>query len=65
MTCVTAEVERCIGAGRCQSVAPELFDQTDHGEVVVLRAPLDKEEVALALEAAELCPGRALSVSED
>ncbi|MFF2808880.1 ferredoxin [Streptomyces sp. NPDC058000] len=65
MTHVAADPDRCIGAGRCVSIAPALFDQTDDGEVVVLRSSPDREELPLVREAVDLCPGRALSVSAD
>lgn len=65
MAHVTADTSRCIGAGRCVSIAPALFDQTDEGTVVVMRSDLERDELDLLFEAVDLCPARALSVSED
>ncbi|WP_216725861.1 ferredoxin [Streptomyces sp. NRRL S-31] len=46
-------------------VAPEIFDQTDSGSVMVIHASPERDEVNLVFEAVDLCPARALSVSDD
>lgn len=57
---ITADRDRCVGAGQCVLVAPRLFDQADDGQVIVLdRRPSD-DLMASAREAVDLCPGRAL-----
>jgi ferredoxin len=50
-------VERCIGAGHCASLAPDVFeqDQSD-GIAVVLSDEVPSELQAAVEEAAELCP---------
>ncbi|MFH9674945.1 ferredoxin [Streptomyces sp. NPDC017405] len=65
MAHVTADTSRCIGAGRCVSIAPEIFDQTNSGSVMVIHASPERDEVDLVFEAVDLCPARALSVSDD
>jgi ferredoxin len=60
---VTGNRDVCIGAGMCVLTAPDLFDQDDHGIVVVLDAdPAGPDEDA-AREAATLCPSGALRVT--
>ncbi|GAB3211200.1 ferredoxin [Marinactinospora thermotolerans] len=63
---VTVDEDRCCGAGQCVLLAPEVFDQRDEDGIVVL---LDAEPApslhAIVREAAEVCPGAAIAVSED
>lgn len=61
---IVADTGKCVGAGQCVRVAPELFDQDeDAGTVVVLDAEPDGVLLSAADEAADLCPVRALSVA--
>ncbi|MFJ8163951.1 ferredoxin [Streptomyces sp. NPDC096136] len=62
---ITADTEKCIGAGQCLLTEPELFDQNERdGRVVVLNAEPQGELLAhKAREAVYLCPVRALSLS--
>ncbi|MGW5008455.1 ferredoxin [Streptomyces parvulus] len=59
---IVADRDRCVGAGQCARIAPELFDQgQDDGLVVVLNAEPDESMLAEADEAVDLCPAGALS----
>ncbi|WP_372449019.1 ferredoxin [Qaidamihabitans albus] len=59
---IEADRDVCIGAGMCAVTAPEVFDQSDDG-LVVLRTDSPPPEVADAVEeAVELCPSGALSL---
>ncbi|ANJ11863.1 MULTISPECIES: ferredoxin [Streptomyces] len=59
---IVADRDRCVGAGQCARIAPELFDQgQDDGLVVVLNAEPDESLLAEADEAVDLCPAGALS----
>lgn len=60
---VVADRDVCIGAGMCVTTAPELFDQDDHGIVVVLED--EPAAATTARRAVGLCPSGALSVVED
>ncbi|MCM3822384.1 ferredoxin [Streptomyces albidoflavus] len=63
---VTADTERCIGAGQCVLTAADLFDQDEDGIVVVLTDTVGEEaDVALARQAEHLCPAAALKVAGD
>ncbi|MEU6291305.1 ferredoxin [Streptomyces sp. NPDC005047] len=58
---IVADTDRCVGAGQCARIAPELFDQgEDDGLVVVLNAEPDESLLAAADEAVDLCPAGAL-----
>ncbi|WP_432139699.1 MULTISPECIES: ferredoxin [unclassified Streptomyces] len=62
---IAIDHDRCIGAGQCALIAPEVFDQDDDGMAVLL---VDRPGVAQSpavREAAESCPLSAISVAED
>ncbi|MFJ9445108.1 ferredoxin [Kitasatospora sp. NPDC101235] len=53
--------ELCVGAAQCVLVAPELFDQSEEGTVVLLdERPATPELRAAVAEAARICPARAI-----
>jgi ferredoxin len=59
MTRVAIDRSRCVGAGQCSMIAPDVFELGDDGKsALVGGAPDDDEAVALA---ADLCPARAIS----
>ncbi|WP_344855211.1 ferredoxin [Amycolatopsis ultiminotia] len=58
---IVVDEPRCIGAGQCVMVAPDLFDQRDEdGIAVVLRDEPRSDELPAAREAAALCPAAAI-----
>ncbi|MDN3028508.1 ferredoxin [Streptomyces sp. S.PB5] len=60
---VVADTDRCVGAGQCVLIAPEVFDQgEDDGIVVVLDAEAEIVQLPEVREAVDLCPARALSL---
>ncbi|GAA2206529.1 ferredoxin [Nonomuraea monospora] len=62
---VTVDEDKCCGAGSCVLVAPEVFDQRDEdGIVVLLNAEPGEGQHAAVREAAVVCPGAAIEVSE-
>ncbi|MFD7668837.1 ferredoxin [Streptomyces sp. NPDC059788] len=60
---ITIDEDKCVGAGQCVLVAPEVFDQRDEDGVAVL---LTEEPPAAAHgevdEAARICPAAAVLV---
>jgi ferredoxin len=63
---ITVAAEHCVGSGNCVLTEPRIFDQSDDtGTVVLLMASPQPELEANAREAADLCPGQAISVCED
>ncbi|MFD9062882.1 ferredoxin [Kitasatospora purpeofusca] len=62
---VSVDRDRCCSSGMCVTNAPEVFDQDDRDSLVMLRQtvvlPEQFDDVRLA---AELCPGRAITVTE-
>lgn len=62
---VLIDEHRCVGAGQCVLVAPDVFDQRDEDGIVVLLqenpGPELHEEVR---QAAMLCPALAIELDE-
>jgi ferredoxin len=58
--------DRCIGAGQCVRLAPDVFDQDeDDGTVVLLRESVPADREAVAREAVNACPAQAIAVDSD
>ena len=63
---ITADVDRCVGAGQCVLTEPRLFDQDpEDGTVVILDPQPTADFTEAAYEAAQLCPSQALSVTNE
>ncbi|MFE7840395.1 ferredoxin [Streptomyces sp. NPDC057474] len=61
---IAIDHDRCIGAGQCAFIAPEVFDQRDDGLVLLLVERPDDARLDAVREAVESCPMSALSVGE-
>lgn len=60
---ITVDEDKCVGAGQCVLVAPEVFDQRDEdGVAVVLSDETPEHERPRVQEAARVCPAAALLV---
>ncbi|MEV4582562.1 ferredoxin [Nonomuraea jabiensis] len=63
---VTIDQDKCCGAGTCVLVAPDVFDQRDDDGIVILLSERPPAELGPAVrEAADVCPGAAILVSEN
>jgi ferredoxin len=63
---VTVDEGKCCGAGTCVLLAPAVFDQRDDdGIVILLDSQPEADLHAIVREAASVCPGAAIFVSED
>ncbi|MFB6894059.1 ferredoxin [Kitasatospora sp. NPDC056327] len=63
---VNVERDRCCSSGQCVMTAPEVFEQDDRdGLVRALVSVVPAARSADARLAAELCPGGAITVTED
>ena len=59
---VVTSVDKCIGAGRCVVVAPDVFDQSDEEGTVVVRIAEPSGELHEAVrEAVRICPSGAIA----
>lgn len=61
-TSIAVDAELCAASAMCQSIAPGLLAMPDDADTaIVLRSPVtDPADVALAEEAADACPTRAI-----
>ena len=56
---------RCVGAGQCVWVAPQVFDQRESdGIVVLLQAEPPADLHDFVREAAAVCPAAAIRIEE-
>ncbi|MFJ9582552.1 ferredoxin [Streptomyces acidicola] len=63
---VTADQNKCCGAGQCVLLAPGVFDQREEDGIVVLLDEEPPEHLRAAVrEAADMCPASAIAVHED
>lgn len=51
-----------MGHGRCYGLSPNLFDADDDGHAVVLMSKVSGDHIAEAIDAAQACPERAITV---
>jgi ferredoxin len=63
VTHVDVDVARCVGHGRCYTLAPDVFDADDVGHSVVRAAEVSGHLEAQAVDAAQNCPEDAVSLS--
>jgi ferredoxin len=62
---VTANTDRCCGAGQCVLLAPDVFDQRDEDGMVVLLDDTPPTQLHDAVrESATVCPAAAIRLEE-
>jgi ferredoxin len=62
---ITADRDRCVGAGLCATTVPEVFDQdADDGRVLLLMEQPPDDLTDVVREAVDACPSGALSIRE-
>jgi ferredoxin len=64
MVDISVDTDRCVGAGQCVLSAPGVFDQDDHGIVLVMAEPADETALEETRQAELVCPAQAITVSE-
>lgn len=55
----------CAGFGICMGIAPEVFELHEDGYAVVLVSEVKPEDEDTMRRAADQCPARAITVTED
>ncbi|KZS83607.1 ferredoxin [Mycobacterium persicum] len=63
MTHVWVDADRCVGHGRCYTLAPDVFDADEVGHSVVRVADVSGELERQAVTGAENCPEQAITLS--
>lgn len=63
---ISIDAAKCMGHGRCYSVAPDLLTDDDEGFVAERGScwKLPEDQVAAAQDAADACPEGAITVLE-
>lgn len=62
---VTVDESKCVAAGQCVRVAPQVFDQRDSdGVVVLLESEVDDLMGPSVREAAVVCPSAVIHIED-
>jgi ferredoxin len=62
---ITADKDRCVGAGQCVLTAPAVFDQDDDGivEPLTLEPPVSAQDAVR--QAVNVCPSSAIWLDKE
>lgn len=60
---IVVDREKCISAGSCVAVAPEVFELDGEGKAVVKNVTGDSDEIIL--DAARACPTLAITIIDN
>jgi ferredoxin len=63
MTRVCVDADRCVGHGRCYTLAPDVFDADEVGHSIVRVENVSNELEAQAVDAEQNCPEGAITLS--
>ena len=61
---ITADRDRCVGAGQCVLAAPAVFDQDDDGLVAPLTMDPPEDEQEAVRQAVNVCPSSAIWIDQ-
>jgi ferredoxin len=64
MTRVCVDPDRCVGHGRCYTLAPDVFDADEFGHSIVLVDEVSGQLEDQAITAAQNCPESAITLSD-
>lgn len=59
---VVVDFNKCTGLGICESMAPDLFEVNDDGELVLLKDDITDDELQSVEEAVAGCPTESLRI---
>jgi len=59
---VIVDYGRCTGLGICESMAPDIFEVSDDGALVLLKEDITDDELQAVEEAVSGCPTEALRI---
>lgn len=63
MTRVWVDPDRCVGHGRCYTLAPDVFDADENGHSLVRVERVSGELEQQAVTGAQNCPEQAITLS--
>ncbi|OBK31560.1 cytochrome [Mycobacterium asiaticum] len=64
MTHVWIDADRCVGHGRCYSLAPGVFDADETGHAILRVEQVSGELAKQAVTGAQNCPEEAITLSD-
>lgn len=64
MTHVSVDPDRCVGHGRCYTLAPDIFDADEVGHSIVRVADLSGDQERHAITGAQNCPEEAITLTQ-
>jgi ferredoxin len=59
---VIVDFAKCTGLGICESMAPEFFEVNEDGDLVLVKADINDDELESVEEAVAGCPTEALRI---
>lgn len=59
---IVVDFAKCSGIGICESIAPEFYEVNDDGDLVLMRADVDAENLQAIEKTVLECPAGALSI---
>ena len=62
---ITADRDRCVGAGQCVLAAPAVFDQNDDGLVAPLTTDPGEGDQDAVRQAVNVCPSSAIWIDKE
>lgn len=62
---ITVDLERCTGHGFCEGIAEDIFEVRSDGVANLLQPSPAEDRRGEVEEAVELCPTRALTLSDE
>lgn len=63
MTYVSVDADRCVGHGRCYTLAPDVFDADEVGHAILRVAHVSGELERHAVTGEQNCPEQAITLS--
>ena len=63
MTRVSVDADRCVGHGRCYTLAPEVFDADEVGHAILRVEDVSGELERHAVTGEQNCPEQAITLS--
>jgi len=61
---VRVDLDKCQGYANCVGVAPDIFDLSEEGTVVLLEENPSADRAGDVQRAVQLCPAQAISVED-
>jgi ferredoxin len=63
MTHISVDADRCVGHGRCYTLAPDVFDADEVGHAILLVEDVSGELERHAVTGEQNCPEQAITLS--